>query len=139
MGCEISQPKGGRCENHIPLRKNLAALRSRCENPSSRYENRSPLRNHFVAALRPLRKPSLAHECHFAAGYHRFAAANWLRFFSRLESHRFAAEAPFRRVFRSWETPLWHTSANSHSCMPVSQLRNGLQNRCRISPRCENA
>ena len=134
MGCEISQPKGGRCENHIPLQKNFAALRSRSENPSSRCENQFPLRNHFAAALRPLRKPSLAHECHFAAGYHRFAAGNWLRFFPRLESHCFAAKASFRRVFRSCETLIWHTSASSQSHTPVSQLQNGLRNRCRISP-----
>ena len=80
------------------------------------------------AALRLLRKPSLAHECHFVAGYHRFAAGNWLRFFPRLESHRFAAKASFRRVFRSCKTLIWHTSASSQSHTPVSQLQNGLRN-----------
>ena len=43
MGCEISQPKRGCCENHILLRKNFTALRCCCE-------KRSPLRNHFAAA-----------------------------------------------------------------------------------------
>ena len=129
---KFSQPKRGRCENHILLRKNFAAVRCYCE-------NRSPLRNHFAAALHPLRKPFLAHECHFAAGYHRFAAANWLRLFPHLETRLFAAEAPFRRVFHSYETPLWHTSASSQSRAPVSQLQNGLRNRCGISPRCKNA
>ena len=75
----------------------------------------------------------------FHSRVHRFATAYWLRFFPRLESHRFATEAPFRRVFRSCETPLWHTSAISQSRTPISQLWNGLRNRCRISPCCENA
>ena len=39
----------------------------------------------------------------------------------------FAAKAPFRRVFRSCETPLWHTSATSQPPNPISQLWNGLQ------------
>ena len=39
----------------------------------------------------------------------------------------FAAKAPFRRWFRSCETPLWHTSAISQPLNPISQLRNGLR------------
>ena len=42
-------------------------------------------------------------------------------------SGNFAAKAPFRRVFRSCETPLWHTSAISQPPNPISQLRNGLR------------
>ena len=39
----------------------------------------------------------------------------------------FAAEEPFRKVFRSCETTLWHMSATSQRRTPISQLRNGLQ------------
>ena len=39
----------------------------------------------------------------------------------------FAAEKPFRRVFRSCETTLWHTSAISQPPNPISQLWNGLR------------
>ncbi|KAL6329404.1 hypothetical protein AAG906_017720 [Vitis piasezkii] len=42
----------------------------------------------------------------------------------RLEILHFAAEEPFRRVFRSCETTLWHTSAISQPRTLISQLRN---------------
>ena len=42
-------------------------------------------------------------------------------------SGNFAANEPFRRVFRSCKTTFWHTSATSQSHMAISQLRNGLQ------------
>ena len=46
-------------------------------------------------------------------------------------SGNFAAETPFGRVFRSWETTLWHTSAILHHSSPhfeaAKWLRNGLQ------------
>ena len=47
----------------------------------------------------------------------------------------FAAAPPFRRVFCSCETTLWHTSATSQRRTPVSQLRKWCQN----SPCGENA
>ena len=46
----------------------------------------------------------------------------------------FAAKPPFRRVFRSCETTLWHTSTTSQRRTPISQLRNGL----RKSPPLQN-
>ncbi|RVW63074.1 hypothetical protein CK203_064556 [Vitis vinifera] len=78
----------------------MASAKSRfgCENGPS-------LRNKFRSPTLPsakisqLRKHLLAHECHFAA-----------------------------QVFRSCETPLWHTSAISQHNNPISQLRNGLRN-----------
>ena len=42
-------------------------------------------------------------------------------------SENFTASPPFRRVFRSGETPLWHTSAISQPPNPILQLRNGLR------------
>ncbi|RVW62948.1 Retrovirus-related Pol polyprotein from transposon 17.6 [Vitis vinifera] len=103
--------KGARCENRIrskkfrspqePLRKSLfsaAKIDLRCETISQRL---APVEN-FAAA-----KTLLAHECHFAAGYHRFAAANWLRFFHAWRP-QFRSEAPFQRVFRSAKPPLAH-------------------------------
>ena len=77
----------------------------------------------------PLRNHLLAHECHFAAQYPHFAAAKWLRNPQSVKSPIFAAKAPFRRVFRSCETTLWHTSAISQPRTLISQLRND----CEIS------
>ena len=42
--------------------------------------------------------------------------------FPRLEIHRFIVETPFRRVFRSCKTTLWHTSAISQP--PVHSFRS---------------
>ena len=112
--CEISQPKIAPCKIATSLRNYFAAPRSRCENATS-------LRKDFAAPCTPLRKFSqlrnhlLAHECHFAASYPHFAAAKWLRNPQSLKNFIFAAKTPFCRVFRSCETPLWHTSAISQA------------------------
>ena len=56
-------------------------------------------------------------------------------------SGNFAAAPPFRRVFRSYETTLWHTSAASQHRTPISQLKNGLRKSpfsAKSAPRCEN-
>ena len=104
------------------------------------YENSPPLRNNFAAQHTPLRKfsqlrnPLLAHECHFAAQELHFPATKWLRNPQSVKSPIFAAIAQFRRVFRSCETPLWHTSAISQHSNPISQLRNGLRNVLRKGP-----
>ena len=109
MACEISQPKVSRCENHLPLRNGFAAAHS-------------PLRK-----FSQLRRGPLAHQCHFATKYTRFAAAKWLQTLHALKILHFAAEAPFRRVFRSCETTLWHMSAISQPRTLISQLRNGCE------------
>ena len=49
-------------------------------------------------------------------------------------SGNFAAAPPFRRVFRSCETTLWHMSATLQRRTPILQLRNGL----RKSPPLQN-
>ena len=119
--CEISQPKIAPCKIATSLRNYFAAPRSRCENATS-------LRKDFAAPCTPLRKFSqlrnhlLAHECHFAASYPHFASAKWLRNLQSVKIPIFAAKAPFRKVFRSCETPLWHTSAISQPTILISQL-----------------
>ncbi|RVW66327.1 hypothetical protein CK203_066497 [Vitis vinifera] len=103
-------------------------------------ENGPPLQNKFRSPTPPLRKflqlrkHLLAHECHFAAQELHFAAAKWLRNPQSVKSPIFTAIAQFRRVFRSCETPLWHTSAISQHNNPISQLRNGLRNVLRKGP-----
>ena len=91
----------------------------------------------FAAAKKPLgtRVP-------FRNQVHLFRSCEMAANFPRLEIHRFATEAPFRRVFRSCKTTLWHTSATSQHRTPISQLRNGLQkfpSSVKSTPRCENA
>ena len=100
-----------------PLRKSLFSLRK------SIFAAK-PFRSCFAPAAKTL----LGTRVPFHSRVHRFATAYWLRFFPRLESHRFAAKASFRRVFRSCKTLIWHTSASSQSHTPVSQLQNGLRN-----------
>ena len=87
MGCEISQPKVGRCENRRSLQKKFAALRSRCENPSPHYKNRFSLRNHF------------------AAKYTRFAAAKWLQTFHALRSTVSQPRRHFEGCFATAKPP----------------------------------
>ena len=54
-------------------------------------------------------------------------AAKWLRNPQSVKSPIFATIAQFRRVFRSCETPFWHTSAISQHNNSISQLRNVLR------------
>ena len=79
MVCEISQPKVV-CENRLSLRKNFAALKSRCE-------------NHL-----PLRRDPLAHECHFAA-------AKWLRNLHALKSSTSQPRRHFKGCFAAAKPP----------------------------------
>ena len=103
----------------------------------------SPLRNrHFAAKLfcspkKPLRKHHFAVKsfCSPMPPFAKFfAAAKWLRNPQSVKTPIFAAKAPFRRVFRSCETPLWHTSAISQYTPLISQLQNGLRNGIRKWP-----
>ena len=56
-------------------------------------------------------------------------------------SGNFATAPPFRRVFRSCETTLWHTSGALQHRTPILQLWNGLwksPSSTKSSPRCGN-
>ena len=138
--CEISQPKISPCENGHLLRNHFAALKWPLRNQGLAAKMALHCKINFAAQHPPLRKFSqlrkhlLAHECHFAAQELHFAAAKWLRNPQNVKSPIFSAIAQFRRVFRSCETPLWHTSAISQHSNPISQLRNGLRNVLRKGP-----
>ena len=127
-GCEISKPKIGPCENGHLLRNHFATLTWPLRNQGLAAKMALRCEINFSAQHPPLRKHLLAHECHFAAQELHFAAAKWLQNPQSVKSLIFAAIAQFRRVFRSCETPLWHTSAISQHNNPISQLRNGLRN-----------
>ena len=140
MASEISQPKEASAKMTLDFTAKITPYeiatlhRNYFTAPRSRCENATLLRNHFAAPCPPLRNHLLAHECHFTASYPHFAAAKWLRNPPSVKSPIFAAKAPFRRVFRRCETPLWHTSAILQHTPLISQLRNGLRNGLRKWP-----
>ena len=112
MVCEILQPKVGRCENRLSLRKKFhspqASLR-KSTSTAKPFRSRLALSAKiFTAAKRPLgtRVP-------FHSQVHPFRSCKMVVKSPRLEILHFAAETPFHRVFRSCETTLWHTSATS--------------------------
>ena len=55
------------------------------------------------------------------------SSTKWQKNLHALKILHFVAETPFRRVFRSCETTIWHTSATSQRRTPISQLQNGLR------------
>ena len=100
-----------------PLRKSL---------PTAKWFRSllAPSAKIFAAAKRSLRT-----RVPFHSQVHSFRSCKMAANFPRLEIHRFAAEVPFWRVFHSYRTTLWHTSAISQPSTLISQLRNG----CEIS------
>ena len=103
------------CSKSESLRKWLLATKWFRSRPSSSVKI-------FAAAKRPhgTRVP-------FCNQVHLFRSCEMAVNFPRLEIHRFAAEVPFWRVFHSYRTTLWHTSAILKPCTLISQLQNGCE------------
>ncbi|WKA06685.1 hypothetical protein VitviT2T_024575 [Vitis vinifera] len=72
-------------------------------------------------------KPSLAHECHFAEQEPPFRSCELAAKLQSVKIPIFAVKAPFRRVFRSYETKFGTRVPFRSTVTSISKLRNGLR------------